>query len=48
LHGINISYSLGRQNLGESWLTDGFTFVGLTLNIRTDWKYVPAIQMMTF
>lgn len=48
LHGLNVSYFVGRQNLGDQWVTDGFTFVGLSLNVRADWKYVPAVRVVDF
>ncbi len=48
LHAVNISYFVGRQNLGDRWLTDGFTFIGLALNVRTDWIYIPAIRIVEF
>jgi hypothetical protein len=48
LHGLNVSYFIGRQNLGDQWVTDGFTFIGLALNVRADWKYVPAVRVVDF
>jgi hypothetical protein len=48
LHGLNVSYFVGRQNLGDQWVTDGFTFVGLSLNVRADWTYVPAVRVVDF
>lgn len=47
LHTLNVSYFLGWQNLGDRWIVEGFAFVGLTINIRTDWRYVPA-QVFSF
>lgn len=48
LHGLNVSYFVGRQNLGTSWVTDGFAFIGLTINVRADWLYVPAFRIIDF
>jgi hypothetical protein len=41
-HTLNVSYFVGRQNTGVEWTTSGFLLVQLSLNIRNDWKYVPA------
>ncbi len=47
LHSLNVSYSLQWLNLGDRWIVEGFVAVGLTINIRPDWRYVPA-QLFTF
>ncbi len=48
LHGLNVSYFVGRQNLNGNWVTDGFAFIGLTINVRADWLYVPAFRIVDF
>lgn len=42
LHTLTLSYYFGAANTGERWTWSGIPLVQLTLNVRTDWKYVPA------
>lgn len=42
LHFLNVSYFWGWENTGVEWTRSGFLLVHLSLNIRSDWKYVPA------
>jgi hypothetical protein len=42
IHALNVSYFWGWENNGIEWTRSGFLLVQLSLNIRTDWKYVPA------
>jgi len=48
VHGLNVSYFVGKTNLVDHWITDGFLAIGLTINIRTDWTYVPAGRIVNF
>ena len=41
-HTLNVSYFFGWENTGAEWTRSGFLLVQLSLNIRNDWKYVPA------
>lgn len=41
-HTLNISYFFGWENSGLEWSRSGFLLVQLSLNIRNEWKYVPA------
>lgn len=47
-HGLNVSYFVGKTNLVDRWVTDGFLAIGLTINIRTDWTYLPAGRIVNF
>jgi len=42
VHALTVFYFLGWENNGVEWTRSGFLLVQLSLNIRTDWKYVPA------
>lgn len=42
VHSLNVSYFTGWENTGIEWTTSGFLLVQLNLNLRTDWRYVPA------
>jgi len=42
LHTLSVSYFFGWENAGDKWTRSGFLLVQLSLNIRNDWKYVPA------
>lgn len=41
-HTLNVSYFTGWENNGVDWTTSGFLLVQLSLNIRNDWRYLPA------
>jgi len=42
VHALNVAYFFGWENTGVEWTRSGFLLVQLSLNIRRDWKYVPA------
>jgi hypothetical protein len=41
-HTLNVSYFFGWENSGLEWTRSGFLLVQFSINIRNDWKYVPA------
>jgi len=42
VHSLGISYFVGTANTGDGWSWSGIPAVNLLINLRTDWKYVPA------
>jgi hypothetical protein len=42
VHAMTIIYYAGLQNTGERWLATGSLFLQLTINLKSEWKYVPA------
>jgi len=34
-------YFAGFQNPGDNWLASGSRFLQLTINLKSEWKYVP-------
>lgn len=41
-HSINFSYLAGAADTGQDWIFSGSFIVQLVINIRKDYKYVPA------
>jgi hypothetical protein len=41
-HTLGVSYFVGAANTGNGWTWTGIPAVSLIINLRTDWKYLPA------
>ena len=42
VHTLTLQYFVGAFNRGNRWTWSGIPLLQLTINVRSDWKYVPA------
>jgi hypothetical protein len=46
-HALNVGYFGGWAHAGDDWVLSGIFLVQYVVNIRREWKYIPA-KIFTF